>query len=87
MKNTTLTKKIPKAGSFETWVKKHSFFIFQYSFKVEAELKIPMYDSQVNVEILNSWLKQLEVYFGLYQTKEAQHISFARLKMTKHALL
>jgi hypothetical protein len=56
-------------------------------FKVEEKLEIPMYDGQVNVEKLNSWLKQLEVYFGLYQIKETQHISFSHLKMSRHALL
>jgi hypothetical protein len=45
-------------------------------FKVEAKLEIPTYDGQVNVEKLNSWLKQLEVYFDLYQIKETQRISF-----------
>jgi hypothetical protein len=40
-------------------------------FKVEAKLE----------------MKQLEVYFGLYQIQETQQISFAHLKMTKHALL
>jgi hypothetical protein len=42
---------------------------------------------ETNVEVLDSWLKQLEVYFGLYQVQETQHISFAHLNMTGHALL
>jgi len=46
-----------------------------------------MYDEKFNVEVLNRWLKQLDVYFGLYQIQEAQHISFPHLKMTRHALL
>jgi hypothetical protein len=36
-------------------------------FKVETKLEIPMFDGQTNAEALDSWLKQLEVYFGLYQ--------------------
>jgi len=28
-------------------------------FKVEVKLEIPMYDGQVNAEVLNNWLKQL----------------------------
>lgn len=39
-------------------------------FKVESKLEIPMFDGQVNVEVLNSWLKKIEVYFGLYQIQE-----------------
>jgi hypothetical protein len=51
-------------------------------FKVEAKLEIPMFNGQTNVEALDSWLKQLEVYFGLYQIQETQQISFSHLKMT-----
>ena len=36
-------------------------------FKVEAKLEIPMFDGQTNVEVLDSYLQQLEVYFGLYR--------------------
>jgi hypothetical protein len=56
-------------------------------FKVEAKLEIPMFDGKTNVEALDSWLKQLEVYFDLYQIQEMQQISFSRLKMTIHAFL
>ena len=47
-------------------------------------LEIPMFDGQVNVEVLNSWLKQLEVYFGLYQIREEYKIYFSHLKMIGH---
>jgi hypothetical protein len=68
--------------------KNHSFSSSSHiPFKVEEKIEIPMYDGQINVEVLNSWLKQLEVYFGLYQIQETQQISFSHLKMTKHALL
>jgi hypothetical protein len=53
------------------------FFIFHIPFKVEEKLEIPMYDGQINVEVLNSWLKQMEVYFGLYQIQETQQIFFS----------
>ena len=43
-----------------------------------------MLDGQVNDEVLNSWLKQMEVYFSLYQFQEAQYIYFVFLKMTRH---
>ena len=45
-------------------------------FKVEVKLEISMYDGQVNVEVFSSWLKQLEVYFGLYQIPEASTYFF-----------
>jgi hypothetical protein len=56
-------------------------------FKVEAKFEITMFDGQTNVEFLDGWLKQLEVYFGLYQVQETQRISFPRLKMIGHDLL
>jgi hypothetical protein len=47
--------------------KNHSFSSFSHiPFKVEAKLEIPMYDGQINAKVLDSWLKQLDVYFGLY---------------------
>jgi hypothetical protein len=55
-------------------------------FKVEVKIGIPTFDGQVNVEVLSSWLKQMEVYFGLYQIQEAQQIYFSHMKMSKHAL-
>jgi hypothetical protein len=45
-------------------------------FKVEVKLEIPMFDGQTNVEALDSWLKQLEVYFGLYQIQENNRSPF-----------
>jgi hypothetical protein len=64
--------------------KNHSFSSSSHiPFKVEEKLEIPMYDGQINVEVLDNWLKQLEVYFGLYQIQETQQISFSHLKMTR----
>jgi len=56
-------------------------------FKVEVNLEIPIFNGQTNDEALYSWLKQLEVYFGLYKIQETQQISFSHLNMTIHALL
>jgi hypothetical protein len=39
-------------------------------FKVEGKIEISMFCGHVNVEVLNSWLKQKEVYFVLYQIQE-----------------
>jgi hypothetical protein len=72
------------------WVKPFFSSSSHVPFKFEEKLEIPMYDGQINVEVpevLNNWLKQMDVYFGLYQIQELQHISFACLKMTRHALL
>jgi hypothetical protein len=88
MKNTILVQKFPKerhvgnSGNDNNISSSSSV-----PFKVEEKLEIPMFNGQTNVEALDSWLKQLEVYFGLYQIQETQQISFTHLKMTRHALL
>ncbi|XP_071702891.1 uncharacterized protein [Rutidosis leptorrhynchoides] len=55
-------------------------------FKVEAKIDIPTYDGVVDAENLDSWIDQLETYFTLYGFKSAEKVSFARLKLTSHAL-
>ncbi|GJR99791.1 RNA-directed DNA polymerase, eukaryota, reverse transcriptase zinc-binding domain protein [Tanacetum coccineum] len=55
-------------------------------FKVEARIDIPSYDGTVDAEKLDSWLDQLETYFTLYGFTSTAKVSFARLKLTSHAL-
>ncbi|GJX35632.1 hypothetical protein Tco_0247189 [Tanacetum coccineum] len=55
-------------------------------FKVEARIDIPSYDGTVDAEKLDSWLDQLETYFTLYGFTSTEKVSFARLKLTSHAL-
>ena len=53
-------------------------------FNLEAKFEI---QGDVNVERLDHWLKQLEVYFNIHGITEEQKISFARLKMGGHPLV
>ncbi|GKF69599.1 hypothetical protein Tco_0202656, partial [Tanacetum coccineum] len=55
-------------------------------FKVEARIDIPSYDGTVDAEKLDSWIDQLETYFTLYGLSSTEKVSFARLKLTNHAL-
>lgn len=55
-------------------------------FKVEARIDIPVYDGSVDVEKVDSWLSQLETDFHLYGYSSEDQVSFARLKLTSHAL-
>ncbi|GKC73147.1 hypothetical protein Tco_1119030 [Tanacetum coccineum] len=55
-------------------------------FKVEARIDIPSYDGTVDTEKLDSWIDQLETYFTLYGLSSTEKVSFARLKLTSHAL-
>jgi hypothetical protein len=55
-------------------------------FKVEARIDISTYDGSIDAEKLDSWLSQLETYFDLYGYSSEAKVSFARLKLTNHAL-
>ncbi|GKB75236.1 hypothetical protein Tco_0942131 [Tanacetum coccineum] len=55
-------------------------------FKVEARIDIPSYDGTVDAKKLDSWIDQLETYFTLYGLSSTEKVSFARLKLTSHAL-
>jgi hypothetical protein len=73
MEKTRLAWKIPKERCLETQLM--TTFVSSSSnipFKVEVNLEIPMFEGQVNIEFLYSWLKQMEFYFGLYQIQKAQ---------------
>ncbi|KAH9320861.1 hypothetical protein KI387_015500 [Taxus chinensis] len=56
-------------------------------FKVETKVEIKSFEGQVDAELLDKWLKQLEVYFSVHNVTEAQRITFARLKIEGHALV
>jgi Retrotransposon gag protein len=53
---------------------------------VDARIDIPTYDGLIDAEKLDSWLSQLETYFDLYGYSSGAKVSFARLKLTNHAL-
>ncbi|KAJ9542817.1 hypothetical protein OSB04_029323 [Centaurea solstitialis] len=55
-------------------------------FKVEARIDIPTFDDTIDAEKLDSWIDQLETYFTLYGFSSKEKVSFARLKLTSHAL-
>ncbi|GJX68202.1 retrotransposon protein, putative, ty1-copia subclass [Tanacetum coccineum] len=55
-------------------------------FKVEARIDIPSYDGTIDAEKLDSRIDQLETYFTLYGLSSTEKVSFARHKLTSHAL-
>ncbi|KAI3729805.1 hypothetical protein L6452_18475 [Arctium lappa] len=55
-------------------------------FKVEARIDIPTFDGTIDVEKLDYWIDQLETCFTLYGFSSNEKVSFARLKLTSHAL-
>ncbi|GJU83771.1 hypothetical protein Tco_1286136 [Tanacetum coccineum] len=58
----------------------------QKPFKVEARIDIPSYNETVDAEKLYLWIDQLETYFTLYGLSSTKKVSFARLKLTSHAV-
>ena len=55
-------------------------------FKVEARVDIPTFDGSVDAAKVDAWIDQLETYFSLYGFNSQEKVSFARLKLTSHAL-
>jgi len=70
MNKKRLVKKVSKEIIIEVFGNKNFLpSFFSVPFYVKEKLEIPTYEVQGNVENLNSWLKELEVYFGLYLIK------------------
>jgi hypothetical protein len=48
--------------------------------KLDVKFELPMYDGEVNAEMLDKWVRQMEVYYSLQQIKdEATQIKLASL--------
>lgn len=55
-------------------------------FKVGARIEISTFDGTIDAEKVDSWIDQLETHFTLYGFSSVEKVSFARLKLTNHAL-
>jgi hypothetical protein len=88
--DSTRTKKSPETGPKHKNKKSHRGNEEESTqlrpFNVEARIDIPTYDGSIDAEKLDSWLSQLETYFDLYGYSSKAKVSFARLKLTNHAL-
>jgi hypothetical protein len=50
--------------------------------KLDVKFELPMYDGEVNVERLENWVRQVEVYCSVQQMKdEATQIKLASLRL------
>lgn len=56
------------------------------SFKVEAQIKISVYDRNIDIVKLDNWLDQSETYFIIYGYSSIQNVAFAYLRLSIHAL-
>ena len=56
--------------------------------KLDVKFELPMYDGEVNVERLDKWFRQMEVYCSVQQIKdEATQIKLASLRLVGTTLI
>jgi hypothetical protein len=56
--------------------------------KLDVKFELPMYDGQVNVERIDNWVRQMEVYCSVQQIKdEANQIMLASLRLAGTSLI
>jgi hypothetical protein len=56
--------------------------------KLDVKFELPMYDGEVNVERLDNWVRQMEVYCSVQQIKdEATQIKLASLHLVGTTLI
>ena len=59
-----------------------------YLLKLDVKFELPMYDGKVNVERLDNWVRQMEVYCSVQQIKdEATQIKLASLRLAGTTLI
>ena len=56
--------------------------------KLDVKFELPMYDGEINPEILDNWVKKLEVYCRIQDiTNDKTNIQLATLRMGGTALI
>jgi hypothetical protein len=56
--------------------------------KHDVKFELPIYDGQVNVEKIDNWIRQMEVYYSVQQIKdEATQIKLTSLRLADTALI
>jgi hypothetical protein len=53
-------------------------------FKVQVNFDIPIFDSQIDADVVDRWLNLLEGYFSVHDFSDREKIIFALLKATPH---
>ena len=53
-------------------------------FKVQVNLDIPLFESQIDADPLDKWLNLLEGYFSVHKFSDKENITFALLKALPH---
>jgi hypothetical protein len=53
-------------------------------FKVEVNFDIPIFDGQIDADVVDRWLNLLEVYLSFHDFSDREKIIFSLLKVTPH---
>jgi hypothetical protein len=53
-------------------------------FKVQVNFDIPIFDGQIDVDVVDRWLNLLEGYFSVHEFFDREKIIFALLKAAPH---
>lgn len=55
-------------------------------FQVKAHIDIFSYDGSINIELVDSWIDQLEIYFNLYDYNSEYRVMLAWPKLMEYML-
>ena len=53
-------------------------------FKVQVNFDIPIFEGQIDVDVVDRWLNLLEGYFSVHDFSDREKIIFAVVKATPH---
>jgi hypothetical protein len=53
-------------------------------FKVQINFDIPIFEGQIDVDVVGKWLNLLEGYFSVHNFSNREKINFALLKVIPH---
>jgi hypothetical protein len=53
-------------------------------FKVQIKFNIPIFEGQIDADVVNKWLNLLEGYFSVHNFFNRENITFALLKVVPH---
>jgi len=53
-------------------------------FKVQVNFDIPVFEGQIDADVVNKWLNLLEGYFSVHDFSSREKITFALLKAAPH---
>ncbi len=52
--------------------------------KVQVNFNIPIFEAQIDVDVVNKWLNMLEGYFLVHSFSDQENITFSLLKVSSH---